>query len=148
AETHTSLDRLMAAMEAYMIDHGSYLPSYTHTKLLPMSTSSAGDVRLLSTPIPYVNRAPTDPLRNGMGFWVYVMGTDGSFAHPRNYPHNRARTWSNGPDRITPTGRYLSIAFIVEQEARARPRLGSLTPVEFGGGGMDYFGMRYEPTNG
>ncbi len=138
----------MVAMEAYMIDHGSYVPSYMHSKLLPRSTSAMGDIRLLSTPVSYINRVPTDPLRNGTGFWIYALGTQGVGLGYSVYPHNVAMTWSNGPDRVTQTGGYRTMASILENEARTPPRIGNQTPVEFGGGGYDYNGMRYDPTNG
>ena len=56
--------------------------------------------------------------------------------------------WSFGPDLVTQTGSYRSLATIVANESLNAPQLGGQTPVEFGGGGSVYDGMRYDPTNG
>ncbi len=151
AEAEASLDRLAAAMEAYMIDNRTYLPSDADSSLPGHGTASGADTRLLTTPIAYVDQVPVDPFRRTFvpRFSVYALGlsSTGSFSY-NIYPHRLWMSFSWGPDQCTQSGGYRSLATVVANESLTQPLLGGQTPVEFGGGGNQYNGMRYDPTNG
>ncbi len=151
AEAYTELDRLTAAMEAYMIDNGGYLPSQSESSLRT-STASAADLNLLTTPVGYLRAIAVDPFRDrslNPRFGTYAIGYTpmGALSY-RVYPHIQSMIWSVGPDRWTQTGGYRSLVTLIANESSPWPQLGAQTPWQLGGGGSVYNGMRYDPTNG
>ncbi len=150
AETYRSLDRLTAAMEAYAIDNGGYPASEAMSPLPGHLTVAQVDNRLLTTPIVYLERVMDDPFRitSVKRFWIYSLGLNNYGLSYGAYPHTLWMTWSNGPDRITQTGSYRSLAQIISNESKQWPQIGGQTPPWLGGGGTIYDGMRYDPTNG
>ena len=153
SRTENDLRTIDLAMESYRIDDGGYGASYAARvhNLLPTSTAAGNDIRLLSTPIAYLDSMPPDIFRviaglGKPGYWVY--GVDGTGASHGVYPKMGWMTWSNGPDQTTQTGSYRSLWKVLENEALPAPLLGMQTPAESGGGGTVYNGMRYDPTNG
>ncbi len=151
AQAYSELDRLTAAMEAYMIDNGGYLPSQAHSPLRT-STASAADQNLLTTPVAYVLGIPVDPFREmsqDPRLWNFAVGlTSEGYLSYIMYPHRQLTTWSLGPDRWTQAGGYRSLKSIIANEHMKQPLLGGQTPWQLGGGGTIYNGMRYDPTNG
>ncbi len=152
AEAGRELERIGHASEAYRIDNNGYPASFAQSWLPPRSMAAASDWRLLSTPVQYLDAFPSDPFRNTDSIptsqkvlLMYGVSSNGSHAI---YPKTRWMAWSFGPDLVTQTGSYRSLATIVANESLNAPQLGGQTPVEFGGGGSVYDGMRYDPTNG
>ncbi len=153
SRTENDMRTIELAMESYRIDNGGYGASYAARvhNLLPTSTVAQNDIRLLSTPIAYVDSMPPDIFRiiaglGKPGYWIY--GVDGTGTSHGVYPKLGWMTWSNGPDQVTQTGSYRSYKTVLKNEALPAPRLGMQTPPESGGGGTFYDGMRYDPTNG
>ncbi len=152
AEANRQLGRVNQAAEAYLIDNGGYPLMLADSWLLPKSTAAMSDWRLLSTPIQYLDVVPRDPffdtisILNPMG--VFAMYGIGRYGGHGNHPKTTWLAWSVGPDRVTQTGSYRSLAAIVANESLQAPQIGGQTPEEFGGRGSVYNGMRYDPTNG
>ena len=152
SRTENDLRTIDLAMESYRIDNDGYGASYSaHVhNLLPTSSYAQNDIRLLSTPIAYVDAVPPDIFRIIAGlakvnYWIYGVNDTNSNSV---YPKTGWMTWSNGPDQVTQAGSYRSYKTILANEALPAPRLGMQTPPENGGGGTLYDGMRYDPTNG
>lgn len=146
---------LALAMETYRIDNNSYPASERDSPLGATGASTKMDLRLLTTPIAYIFRAPDDVFRvrareHDVSFPIYSVhyttatATAPSFAA---YPRTGWMTWSIGPDHLTNTGGYTSLSKVLANEGSPNPSIG----VDRAGktiGAAGYAGMRYDPTNG
>ena len=139
-DAQRSMTRLAEAMEAYLVDNGSYPASYHHSWVLPKKTLVAVDVRLLTTPLPYLPRVPDDPFRVAAGQsqpWYFPYGVSyrlNDTARYSTYPRTAWMSWSIGPDRLSIPGGYRAYSELIDNESQPKPDLAK--------------GMRYDPTNG
>jgi prepilin-type N-terminal cleavage/methylation domain-containing protein len=137
--------------EAYMVDNSQYPCSLRDSPIPGGNRIAHMDLRLISTPVAYVDYNPQDVFRlmagsQGAGAWraySHRYGTGGALGYPRN----AWMTWSFGPDIISQTGGYRSYRTVLANEALAKPDLGTDTPPR-GTWGTGWMGMRYDPTNG
>lgn len=134
------------AMESYRIDNNGYNAAYAAQvhKLLPTSTATGSDRRLLSTPIAYIDTVPKDIFRIIAGlaqpdYFIYGVAYAPGASYTI-YPRTAWMTWSNGPDQLTEAGGYRTFKTIIANEALPVPLIG---PSPIGTNGM-----RYDPTNG
>ena len=141
ARVDSDLRTLAMGMELYYTDHNVYPPARVHSPLPPPSTSYEIDWRLITTPISYIPSVPVDvfmdPLPSssitnfrGYGQSTKYVGTSEAY----DKPYDTWMCWSLGPDRITNTGGYRPLQFIILAES---------FPV-----GDPFRGLRYNPTNG
>ena len=148
------LRTIALAMESYNIDNRSYIASDRDSPLLTHGTASGADLRLLTTPIAYVDSVPPDIFRIVAGnskpnYRLYAIGQRADGAHVYYiYPYIGWMTWSQGPDIVTQTGGYRALKTVIANEKATPPKIGLQTPPEAGGYGTPYNGMRYDPTNG
>lgn len=163
ARVNNDLKKLAMAMEAYRADNATYPAHYACSPILPHTTSTSMDTRLLTTPVAYMSSFPSDIFRgianqstgsiSSMAYRVYALGYTPRVNYPgynRDYsvfPKTAWMTWSIGPDWVTNTGGYFPLPTIISNEALAVPRVG----VDRNGyviAGSGYYGLRYDPTNG
>ncbi len=156
SRTENDLRTLDLAMESYRIDNGGYIMQGLDNKgaiVRPPTTLSHADKRFLTTPIAYLDSVPPDVFQIVAGssrpeYRVYAYGYTTAGNGYARYPHNAWMTWSLGPDLGTQTGGYRTLSGVIANEKLPAPLVGGQTPVESGGGGSSYNGMRYDPTNG
>lgn len=157
--TMNDLRTIALAMETYRIDHNGY----------PMGISNDGgvtwvqsgcDIKLLTTPISYLNQYPVDVFKliAGSGNATYRLyavrylpsttQAVGYYRSYNDYPRTAWMTWSLGPDTLTNTDGYRPYGRVLLNEASANPGIGINKDRQYIGASGSYFGMRYDATNG
>jgi len=144
ARMNNDMRTLALVMELYLTDNNAYPPAYKNSWVLPYANHIDTDLRLLTTPIEYLNTPiPFDVFRSPKP--VNVSGTNlrvsgqclmGTSSDYYDKPINAWMSWSYGPDKEPQTGGFRPLPFILQVEA-----LHLQNP-------MNYGGTRYDPTNG
>ena len=161
SRAQNDLRTVAMAMESYRVDNNGYPAPRKDVKwLLPTLSGDPTDVRLLSTPISYINSFPRDIFRQmagqpGADYRIYALSYIARTTYPfyyrsfSEYPRTAWMTWSLGPDKLTNTGGYFSQAAVIRNEASSLPRIGTDENGKIINGTSTYAGgMRYDPTNG
>jgi len=158
ASTRGALRTVQTAMESYYTDYRQYPVSHRFSFLNRASPPNidGSDLRLLSTPVPYITELPRDPFTNkdgnldrqGTNLVAYSIfrGADGrvKYSNPGSGPFGREPVpfdswmgWSAGPDNVAQTGGYRPEKVVIANEQLG---LEDYRP--------SYGGVRYSATNG
>lgn len=159
SRAQNDLRSMSLAMESYRVDNSTYIASYGDSPIQPHFTWRAGDHRLLTTPIAYLNSIPPDIFRhiagvkdeNYMLYTVAYRATGNDVTDSTVYPHTSWMTWSIGPDKLGNASGYCSEPKVIRNEGYAAPWIGvdqNGTPINPGTPASPYNGLRYDPTNG
>ncbi|MCE5230584.1 hypothetical protein LLG95_13465 [bacterium] len=155
ARVNRDLRKLAAAMESYRVDTGSYPCGVVSGSGL----MSACNPALLTSPVAYLNRYPTDIFRTmgdsrlAVTYRIYGVAytpwqkPPGYYRSYNLFPRTSWMTWSYGPDLLTNTGGYFPLPAVIANEASPAPLVGKDRNGNWIAG-SSYYGLRYDPTNG
>lgn len=159
AHAKRDLAAIAQAMEAYRLDNAGYPPNQMHSPLPFAPYRSEIDKRILTTPVSYLEQVPGDVFAAGLisfdpTYRVYAIAyvpraeTPYYYRNYDTYPKTHWMGWSMGPDQLANTDGYRTLPRIIQNESTTPSYIGVDRNGFWIGAYGNYYGMRYDPTNG